>query len=54
MKIKSTGSELTSIEEEDDEDRINELGVLDKEGTGWTQDDKSVITIDINKMFFFI
>jgi hypothetical protein len=54
MKIKSTGSELTSIEEEDDEDRINELGVLDKEGTGWTQDDKSITTIDKNKTFFFI
>jgi hypothetical protein len=54
MKIKSTGSELTSIEEEDDEDRINELGVLDKEVTGWTQDDKSIITIDKKKIFFFI
>jgi hypothetical protein len=44
---------MTTVEDIE-EDTIIEVEVLGREDTDWTHDDKSIITIDVKKIFFFI
>jgi hypothetical protein len=54
MKTKSSGSDVTSTKEEMDDDTTIEVEVIDKDDTDWIQDDKSIMTIDVKMIFFFI
>jgi hypothetical protein len=45
---------VTTTVEDIEEDTIIKVEAFGREDTDWTHDDKSIITIDVKMIFFFI